>query len=231
MRVALTRVDRGDLAERLVSLGFDVVHVPLIAVGPPADGGAALRDALGRLDDFRWLVVTSANGARAVGAAAARHDRVRLAAVGAATAAVLAGLADRPIDLVPGVERAEGLLDAWPAGEVGPALLALADRVAPTLAAGLRGKDVVVEVVEAYRTTLRTPAADEIEALAAADVILLASGSAAESLAALTLTRGERRIVAIGPSTANVAGQVGLAVDAVAASPHERDVVIALTGT
>ena len=49
MRVALTRVDRGDLADRLVSLGHEVVHVPLIAVGPPADGGAALHAALGRL--------------------------------------------------------------------------------------------------------------------------------------------------------------------------------------
>lgn len=228
MRIAVTRADRGALADRLIELGHDVVHVPLIAVGTPTDGGAGLRDALGRLDDFRWLVVTSTNGARAVGADAARHADVRLAAVGAGTAGVLADLAGRPVDLVPDVERAEGLVAAWPAGDSGPALLALADRAAPTLADGLRARGVTIEVVDAYRTTLRTPDADQIEALAGADVIVLASGSAAESLAALPIATGDRRIVAIGPTTAAAAERVGLAVAAVAASPHDTDVLAAV---
>ncbi|WP_162942121.1 uroporphyrinogen-III synthase [Desertimonas flava] len=224
----MTSAERGAVFDRLVALGHDVIHVPLIAIGPPADDGAALRGALGRLGEFRWLVVTSTNGARAVGAAALQHGRLRLAAVGARTAQVLADVAGRPVDLVPEVERAEGLLAAWPADERGPALLALADRAAPTLADGLRSRGVTVEVVDAYRTTLRTPASDEIEALAASDAVLLASGSAAESLAALPIAGGERRIVVIGPSTAAAAERLGLAVDAIAASPHTDDVVAAL---
>ncbi len=142
---------------------------------------------------------------------------------------MLAELADRPVDLVPDVERAEGMLDAWPSGDVGRALLALADRAAPTLADGLRARGVTVEVVDAYRTTLRTPAPDEIEALAATDAVLLASGSAAESLAALPIARRKQRLVAIGPSTAAAAERLGLAVDAIAASPRAADVVAALT--
>lgn len=229
MRVAVTGADRGALADRLIALGHEAVHVPLIAIAPPADEGAGLRDALGRLGDFRWLVVTSTNGARAVGTAAARHAHVRLATVGVRTAGVLADLAGRSVDLVPDIERADGLLAAWPADDLGPALLVLADRAAPTLADGLGAKGVTVEVVEAYRTMLRIPDADEIEALVDVDVIVLASGSAAESLASLSMPSSDRRIVAIGPSTAGVAERVGLVVDAVAASPHDEDVVAAVT--
>ena len=69
-RIALTRPEPGALGDRLTTLGAQVVHVPLIAIDDPADGGAALRRALARLRSFDWLVVTSANGARRAGPAA-----------------------------------------------------------------------------------------------------------------------------------------------------------------
>ena len=81
----------GTLGARLAAAGARVEHVPLIAIGPPADGGSALHAALGDLAEFDWLVVTSANGAAAVGDAVAGAPDVRLAAVGPATAAALAG--------------------------------------------------------------------------------------------------------------------------------------------
>lgn len=228
MRIALTGTTADPLAGRLTALGHEVAHVQLIAIGPPADDGAALREALARLGDFRWLVVTSTNGARAVGAAAAVHPGVHLAAVGVRTAGVLAELAGRPADLVPDVERATGLVAAWPADDHGPALLAMADRAAPTLADGLRAKGVDVTVVEAYRTSERRPGADELARLDAADAVLLASGSAAEVFATLPLAPRARRLVAIGPTTAAAADRVGLTVAAVAASPHDDDVAAAL---
>ena len=111
--VVVTRPAPGTLAQRLADAGATVVHVPLIAVGPPSDGGFALRTALRDLAAFDWLVVTSANGAVAVGAAAARAAAVRVAAVGTATAAAFEACAGRAVDLVPEVANSDGLLTAF----------------------------------------------------------------------------------------------------------------------
>ena len=189
-RIALTRPEPGALGERLTTLGAHVVHVPLIAIDDPADGGAALRRALARLRSFDWLVVTSANGARRAGPAARSHPTVRLAAVGRATAGALADAAGRPVDLVPAVERAEGLLAAFPAVP-SRVLVAQADRAGRTLADGLSAAGHTVEVVVAYRTVERAPTADESEALAAADAVVLSSGSAASVYAASVGLRSE----------------------------------------
>ena len=79
----------------------------------------------------------------------------------------------------------------------------------------------------AYRTVLRVPPPDELERLRGADVVLLASGSAAEALRAATDLPPSVRLVAIGPSTAAAARGLGLAVS-VAASPSTADVVAAI---
>ena len=55
-----------ELARPLRRLGARVVEVPTISIEPPADGGAALAAALADPARYEWLVVTSANGARAV---------------------------------------------------------------------------------------------------------------------------------------------------------------------
>ena len=44
--VVVTRERPGELGRLLVDAGADLVHLPLIAVAPPADGGAALDAAL-----------------------------------------------------------------------------------------------------------------------------------------------------------------------------------------
>ena len=69
-RVIVTRERPGELATMLTRRGAAVDHVPLIAVEEPSDGGAGLSDALSRLADVDWLVVTSPAGAERVGAGA-----------------------------------------------------------------------------------------------------------------------------------------------------------------
>ena len=231
-RVALTRPEAGELGDRLLELGAELVHVPLIAIADPADGGIACRAALDRLDDVDWLVVTSANGARRVGAAAAGHPHVRLAAVGRATADVLAAESGRPVDVVPALERAEGLLAAFPPPPVGGrsrVLLAQADRARPALAEGLDAAGHDVESVVAYRTVERRPSPDEVAALATADAVVLASGSAASAYAAAVPAeaRGAHGpvVVAIGPVTAAAAEHAGLTVSRVAGSPDVAGLV------
>jgi uroporphyrinogen-III synthase len=226
-RVVVTRPEPGSLGAALAAAGADVAHVPLIAVEPaPADG--PLGRALTALGTFDWLVVTSANGARAVGVAAADHPSVRLAAVGRATAAVLGALSGRAVELVPSRERVEGLLEAFGPGG-GRVLVAQADRAAATLADGLRELGYAVTPVVAYRTVLRNPSREELDSLARADVVVLASGSAVESLLAAGVGAAAitGAVVTIGPKTAAAARAHGFAVAAVAATPADADVVAA----
>jgi uroporphyrinogen-III synthase len=224
-RVLLTRERPGRLAELLEAEGAVPVHVPLIEVADPDDGGRALENELSRLESYDWLVVTSAPAAERVGAAAASTPRVRLAAVGTTTASVLAAGSKRPIDVVPTVQRAEALAHelnrvATPSSRM---LLAQADRAAPLLADELRAGGHDVATVVAYRTVLRRPDPGEVDG---ADALLLASGSAAEAWADAIGPRCPPVVVAIGPSTAAVAERCGLKVSGVAAD-HSLDGLVA----
>ena len=217
--IAITRPEAGELGERLAALGATIVHVPLIEVGEPADGGVSLRAALARLDAFDWLVVTSANGARRAGPAAAAHPALRLAAVGPATAAALEAAAGRPTDLVPALAQAEGLLAEFPRRPPARVLVAQADRARRVLADGLAEMGHAVESVTAYRTVVRHPPPAEAARLAGVDAVVLASGSAAEGWAAAVDPAAPAVVVALGPVTAAAARRTGVTVHHVAASP------------
>ncbi len=197
--------------------GADVVHVPLIETTDPADGGVALAAALGNLSDHDWLIVTSAVGAERVGDAAKQHPGVALAAVGTTTARVLADLAGRPIDVVPDRQIAVELaaaLNVRLRGEYVHILLAQADRAPDTLADLLRSAGHDVTVVTAYSTQLRVPDPSQLHDI---DALVLASGSAATSWVAAFGTDAPPVVVAIGPTTAQVARELGLKVSAIAA--------------
>jgi uroporphyrinogen-III synthase len=214
-RVLVTRERPGELAELLRAAGATVVHLPLIEVVEPDDGGAALRRELSGLDGYDWLVVTAAPGAERVMAAAAETPAVRLAAVGTTTAEVLAAGSGRAVDVVPAVQHADALADELIRAAPGRQrmLLAQADRAAPLLADRLRAAGHDVTTVVAYRTRLLRPHA---ASAAGADALLLASGSAAQAWADAMGTSTPPLVVVIGPMTAAVADRVGLKVSGVA---------------
>jgi len=216
-RVLITRARHGELGRLLGERGADVVHVPLIETTDPADGGVALAAALGNLSDHDWLIVTSAVGAERVGDAAKQHPGVALAAVGTTTARVLADLAGRPIDVIPDRQIAVELaaaLNVRLRGEYVHILLAQADRAPDTLADLLRSAGHDVTVVTAYSTQLRVPDPSQLHDI---DALVLASGSAATSWVAAFGTDAPPVVVAIGPTTAQVARELGLKVSAIAA--------------
>jgi uroporphyrinogen-III synthase len=226
--VLVTRERPGELAEILTARGATVIHVPLVAVTEPSDGGAALRRALSDLREFDWLVVASAAGAERVGSAVAGVPGIRLAAVGTATARELEACAGRPVDLVPAVQRADALVAAFVERESSPQrlLVAQADIAAPTLADGLRAAGHDVTVVTAYRTVSPEPdraaeLADEV-AVAGVDAVLFASGSAVESWCRRFGVETPPVAVAIGPTTAAAADRFGLKLSAVA-TDHSLD--------
>ena len=227
-RIITTREHRGRLDSLLARAGADVVHVPLITVGDAPDGGAALARELERLPGYDWLVVTSQHGAKRVGAAAAGAVAVRLAAVGARSADELAALTGRSPDVVPSQQSAIGLVQAMPPPmlEGSRVLLVQADRADDTVAAGLRQRGYEVTVTVGYSTNLRVPSAPERHAVASADAVAFASGSAAQAWAQAFGSAGPAVVVAIGPSTHDAAVAAGLQITHTAAD-HSLDGVFA----
>lgn len=221
-RVVVTRAaDQAEpLASRLRALGAEPVLLPLIDIVAASDGGADLASALAHLGSYDWLVVTSPNGAQRVRDALhqlAPARRPRLAAVGSVTAAGL-GL---PADLVPATQLAYALVAEFPTGS-GSVLLAQAEQAGPAVGAGLTAKGWRVDVVAAYRTVPIRPTSAQLLTTLSADAVLFASGSAVRAWTQVFGTQTPAFVIAIGPSTAQAANDLGLKVDAVAAD-HSLD--------
>ena len=191
MRVLVTRPREGArrLSGRLREEGFEVVEQPLVRV-EPIDGPPV------RAQAYDWVVLTSR--------AAVEHLFRRLegplppvAVVGPGTAAALRAHGVEPA-LVPSRSTQEGLVEDFPrpAGRV--------------LFAGAEGaRDVLVRELEAdflplYRTVEKAP-----RKLPEADLVVLASPSAARALAAC---RTDLPCVSIGPVTSAEARGGGLRV-------------------
>ena len=226
--VTRSRAQASSLVEKLVALGAEPVELPTIEVAGPADGGAALAAAAGRLTTYDWVVFTSANAvdrlfaevrdARAFGAAG-------VAAVGPGTADALArrGVV---ADLLPPSAVSESLVEAFPAG-TGSVLLPQAAAARPVLAAGLRDKGWEVDAVEAYRTVAASPPAAALVAAAKADAIAFTSSSTVTAWLGLAGDGATPPVVAcIGPVTAATAAEHGLEVTVVAAE-HTVDGLVA----
>lgn len=221
-RVIVTREHPGELADLLADRGAEVMHVPLIGIGDPVDGGRALRRELERLDTFDWLVVTSPEGARRVGSAAGSTG-VRLAAVGSATARELTATSGRRVDVVPESQRAGALAAAIvDASHDAPhglrVLVAQADLARGELGEVLRAAGHTVVEVTAYRTVIAGSSADTLmDSVADTDAVLFASGSAVRGWIAAIGNATPPVVIAIGPSTAAVATELGLDLTATAA--------------
>jgi uroporphyrinogen-III synthase len=218
-RILITRAEPGALLDLLIAAGAEVVHLPLIAMLPPIDDGAALRAALVGLGAGDWLVVTSPEGARRVVAdgreVLERPDaqRVQIAAVGRATAAVVEAVTKKEADLVPEIQTATALVEKMQ--QLGPRLrivVAHGDLADPELIEALEAMGHDVTPVVAYRTVSVAPTAEQLQAASAADALVLASGSAARSWVQHCLGITPPVVCAIGPSTAAVAAEVGLEV-------------------
>jgi uroporphyrinogen-III synthase len=197
LRILLTRPEgrNEELAARLRAEGHEVVVVPLIAVEPLGDDPIDL-------DGYDWLVVTSKTGADEI-RRRGRGRPGRVAAIGRATAAALGGA-----DLVPAVSTQEGLLAELPR-PAGRVLFAGAEGARRLLVEELRA-----DFVATYRTRELRP-----DATLAADLVVLASASAARAFAAAD---ADIPAVSIGPETTRAANEAGVRIVA-EASTHDLD--------
>ena len=201
MKVVLTGTEGlvRPLAEELETLGFDVEVCPLVAV-EGLDGPRI------RAEDYDWLLLTSRN---AVEALLARLEGAlpRVAVVGRGTAEALRARGIEP-DLVAVTSTQEGLAAELPR-PAGRVLFAGAEDSRDVL-----GRELGADFVALYRTIEVRP-----ESFPEADVVVLASASAARSYAALGL---DLPCVSIGPVTSAEARTHGLRVVA-EAETHDRE--------
>jgi uroporphyrinogen-III synthase len=206
MRVVVTRPpDQAEpLVQRLEQQGHEVTVCPLIEIEPV---GPEQVD----LSGYDWVVVTSANAARELGRRAA-GKAARVAAIGPGTAAALS---EQP-DLVPVVSTQEGLLAELPR-PAGRVLFAGAEGARKLLV-----EELDADFVPLYRTKELIP--DEFPE---ADVVVLASPSAARAFAAIG-----RRVpaVSIGPETTAAAEQAGVEILREARTHDLEGLVSAVTG-
>jgi uroporphyrinogen III methyltransferase/synthase len=226
--VIVTRASKQ--AQRFVELleaaGARVLQAPTIAIEPPPSW-APLDRALDALATFTWAIFTSVNGVAMVdrrlrerGLGWAGFSRLRLAAIGPATAEALAEHGLGPA-IVPTDFRAEGLIERL-RGEI-----TAGDRILITRASQARDlltRELVrlggaVTEVPAYTTRRVDASAARLkEALATrtVDAVTFTSSSTARNFAEL-LTDEERRawlegvtVASIGPVTAATAAEYGL---------------------
>ena len=228
-RIAITRArsQASVMRRALEELGAEVTEIPTIEIRDPASW-EALDDAIRRLKEFDFLLVTSVNGAskfldrlRVSGRDVAALRHLEIGAIGPATAAELAK-AGVTVHFVPREYRAEGLLAALGDRDLrGKSFLIPRAKLARDLVPRvLRERASRVEVVEAYETVTPILSTAEVDRLLTPrpDMMTFTSSSTASHFAELV---GRERIsgvlvgvalASIGPVTSTTIRQLGLPV-------------------
>ena len=227
--VTRARAQAGAFASLLEEQGGEVVALPTIATVPP-ERWDAVDAALATLGSYRWLVLTSQNGAevffdrlRALGRDVRELAGVRIAAIGPQTAAAVEARGLR-VALVPTEYRAEAVGDALVAAGVAGerVLLARAAAARNVLPERLAAAGARVDEVALYRTVV-PPEAAAAAALFAGDrkpdLVTFTSSSTVTHFASLFPGHDLARVFdgvavgCIGPITAATARDLGLRVD------------------
>jgi uroporphyrinogen-III synthase len=221
-RVLVTRAahQAGKLSDGLRALGAIPVEVPVLEiVFLPLD------EILRRINEYEWVIFTSANTVRALaeGCAAAgvvvQTDAVNVAAVGAATARA-ARDAGWNVTLVPESYVAESLAGSF-AGRVGPGtrvLLARAEVARDVIPDALRALGATVDVVDAYRNVIPDGAPELLRSALreSLDAVTFTSSSSVTHLAEVARAAGVSfpfagvPAVSIGPLTSGTLRDFGL---------------------
>jgi uroporphyrinogen-III synthase len=231
-RVVVTRPSHQaeELAQPLRQMGAQVIVLPVIAISPPADA-RPLRTAVERLNDYDWIVFSSANAVSAIerelGSKTA-PPRARIAVVGKATLHAVEKLGWK-VDVVPDRFVAEALAEQLPEESLKGrrVLLPSAAVTREVLPRALMDKGAVVDVVEAYRNIMPEDARLRAQQLFSTaplpDWVIFTSSSAVDNLVAFvgTARLEDVNIACIGPVTAASVEARGLRV---AILPKEHSV-------
>ncbi|MHB8654330.1 MAG: uroporphyrinogen-III C-methyltransferase [Terriglobia bacterium] len=245
-RIAITRArDQADaLRDSLEELGAQTIVIPTIEIRDPASW-EPLDRAIDRLNEFEYLLVTSANGVRnflrrldVCGRDVRDLKGLIIGAIGPATAAEFAKTGVK-VDFIPKEYRAEGLLEVLGARKIkGKHFLIPRARVARDIVPRvLEERGARVEVVAAYETALPEFGKGELDRVLtpAPDVITFTSSSTATHFARLLGDQSIKKVMAgvaiasIGPITSATLRKLGLKITIEAQESTASGLVHAIT--
>ncbi len=245
-RIVITRArdQSDDLRDALEELGARTIEIPTIEICDPSSW-EPMDQAIGRLEEFNYLLVTSANGVRnflrrlaACGRDVRDLKGLTIGAIGPATAAEFAKTGVR-VDFIPKEYRAEGLLEVLDGLDLnGKAFLIPRARVARDLVPRvLVERGARVEVVEAYETAIPEFPPGELDPMLTPppDAITFTSSSTATNFATILGNRSVHKVLAataiasIGPITSATIRKLGLTVTVEAQDSTIPGLVHALT--
>ena len=222
-RVVVTRAEHQAeaLAGPLRTAGAEVILLPVIAIGPPADP-QPLEQAAREINLYDWILFGSTNAVAALSAqlgTAPPAPRARLAAVGSSTKAAVERLG-WSVAVVPEQFVAEELVEAL-REHIQPGMrlfIPAASITRGVLPRQLESLGAIVDVVEAYRNV--TPPGIEEKArhifceTTPPDWVLFLSSSAVDHLVHLVGVEALRgvSIGSIGPITSDTVRSHGLSV-------------------
>ena len=230
--VTRARAQALEFIQRLEELGAEVIEFPTIEIRPP-ESFAGLDEAIGKIEGYDWLILTSVNGVepflsrlRAAAKSVASLAHLKVAAIGPQTASRLTSAGFYNV-LVPSRYQAEGILELLePATMRGKrVLIPRAVKARDVLPDTLRDWGAKVDVVEAYRTL--APAGDfaAVKLLlrqGKVDLISFTSSSTVSHFsqlfdgAKLCDILGNTVVACIGPITAKTVEELAGRVDIVA---------------
>ncbi len=242
-RIVVTRPrDRArELIGWLHALGAMVISLPVIQIEPASDR-RGLDHALGQLDRYDWLVLTSAHGVQAVWERARALQRsssllaARVACIGPKTAAAHKAFGGQ-VEFVPEEYIAEAILPGLGDLAGRRILLARADIARADLPLAISAAGGQADDVVAYQTVPAQP--DEIalaQIVAGVEMVTFTSASTAHNFVALlndrgidaSALRGDPAFACIGPVTASAAEACGLTVNVVASEYTTAGLVAAV---
>jgi uroporphyrinogen-III synthase len=232
--VTRARHQAGRLARELESLGARVIEIPAIEIVPP-ESYAPLDAALRNLQQYQWLIVTSANTVRVLGERIAffglgpeAFANVNCVAIGSATADALRNLG-LSVALVPKEYVAESLIEALRGQVAGLRILLARAAAARDIVPGeLRREGAIVDVVDAYRTVMPASSLQLIRRVnsIAADAVTFTSSSTVTNFFQLLKSAGidalpeKIKAISIGPITSATLREHGWGPSA-EADPHD----------
>ncbi len=244
LRIGITRPQQQteEVASAVVRAGGQPVLLPMVEIRPPDEQQRQLlSSAIDELDEYDWLILTSANAVRGFmeqlwnrGLDTRQLQGIRIAAIGSSTAAELERWSLRA-DVVPRHSRSEALADTLKPSVIGKRCLwPAADRARDTLSKSLASAGAKLQLVVAYRH-MDVNGSDELRKRFSdppLDWIGVSSPAIARQAARLfpELKDGScpTQIVSISQLTTDAAHHAGLTIHAQAADASWTDMLCAI---
>ena len=223
----------------LQHLGACVVVHPAIRILPPTDG-TLLNEAIGRIDEYDWVVFVSTNTVRfflerlkEFRGSLDPLAKLKIAAIGVSTASFLKQHFDIESDLIPPQSNSRSLADSLIGAAGGQKLLiARANRGSPDLANALSQANVKFDVLITYDShdvESATPSVIEQLKQGEIDWVTVTSGAIARSTVNLFgKFLHNTKLVSISPGTTSVLAELGFAVAAEAKDYNMTGIVEAI---